>query len=260
MVQVADLDSNIVYSGEKDTVSWKGIVFGNTDKFQRYMREVVKPRIEDTESLFEEEINDLDRAEVDGTFLDKFLSRSPRHKFWEIGEALAECLLRDDSNRNVVWPWNHLADRRTPRASLPGSDLVGFCCENGKTMFLLGQVKTSSRAETPPSVMRGKKGLECQIKELVFCTEVQKSLLRWLHRRCRHQPLYNLYQDALRCYFGSGGKEFFVVGVLVRDTPPDERDLKSTSNNLVALINLPTRAELNAWYFPISTTEWSTLL
>ena len=54
------------------------------------------------------------------------IENSPEAEDWEVGEALAECALQHDSGREVHWPWNTVRDRRTPRASLPGTDLVGF--------------------------------------------------------------------------------------------------------------------------------------
>ena len=44
----------------------------------------------------------------------------------------------------VDWPWNTVRNRRTPRASLPGADLVGFYRENDTVLLLFGEVKTSS--------------------------------------------------------------------------------------------------------------------
>ena len=48
-----------------------------------------------------------------------------------------------------------MRDRRTPRASLRGADLIGFHCENEALFLLLGEVRTSSEKNTPPRVMRG---------------------------------------------------------------------------------------------------------
>lgn len=260
MLQVAAIDSNIVYSGNERAVKWEGVVFGNRNKFQEYLREVVRPRLEDSDSSFEKELNNLRMDGMNTTYLGRLLSSIPSHLPWEIGEALAECLLQDDSGREVIWPWNNRRDRKTPMASLPGADLVGFCGENGKTLFLFGQVKTSSDASTPPSVMNGKKGLRNQIKELAFCVDVQRSLLEWLHARCRRQPFRDLYEDARSLYLGSGGQETFLVGILIRDTAPDERDLKAAGISLSALTDIPARIELHGWYFPVPLQEWSSNL
>lgn len=260
MVQVAALDSELVYFGNENAVKWEGLVFSNKSKFQKYLREVVQPRLNDSDSSFEAELSSLKRNGMNTTYLGKLLSSIPNYLPWEIGEALAECLCQDDSSREVIWPWNNRRDRKTPRASLPGTDLVGFCCENGKTLFLFGQVKTSSDASTPPSVMNGKKGLRNQIEELAFCIDVQRSLLEWLHSRCRCQPFRDLYEDARCCYLGSGGKETLLVGVLIRDTAPDERDLKAAGVNLSTLTDIPARIELCGWYFPVPLQEWNSHL
>ncbi len=260
MVQVAALDSKIVYSGNENAVSWEGLVLGNERKFQKYLREVVQPRLEDNDSSFETELSGLNMIGIDTASLRKLLNCAPSYLPSEIGEALAECLLQDDPSREVIWPWNNLRDRKTPRASLPGADLVGFCCESGRSMFLFGQVKTSSETRTPPRVMRGSKGLENQIREIALCSNVQRSLLKWLHARCRCQPFRDLYDDAVCCYFGSGGNEVLLVGILIRDTTPDERDLKAAGISLSTLVSLPVRIELSAWYFPVSVQEWNAQL
>ena len=69
-------------------------------------------------------------------FVERLLNSLPNTKDWEIGEALAECALQSDSEHDVSWPWNTVCDRRTPRASLPGADLVGFLRED-EDVFLL---------------------------------------------------------------------------------------------------------------------------
>ena len=85
--------------------------------------------------------------------MENLLRAVPGEKSWTVGEALAECILADDETREICWPWNFVRDRRTPRASLPGADLVGFCKEGGSVFLLFGEVKASSDKSTPPNVM-----------------------------------------------------------------------------------------------------------
>ena len=75
-------------------------------------------------------------------FVERLLKAVPEPEGWEVGEALAECALERDSGREVHWPWNTVRDRRTPRASLPGTDLVGFCRQGATVLLLFGEVKT----------------------------------------------------------------------------------------------------------------------
>ena len=57
-------------------------------------------------------------------------------------------------------------DKRTPKASLPGADLVDFVSHNGETRLVLGEVKCSSDRNTPPNVMIGRHGMTKQLETL----------------------------------------------------------------------------------------------
>src|SRR5262249_9156783 len=148
------------------------------------------------------------------------------------GEALADCVLEHDSGRDVIWPWNTVRDRRTPRASLPGADLVGFSRDGTGALLLIGEVKTSSHRGTPPKLMYGGSGMTWQLEESATRLDIQHSLLRWLYTRTRSDALRELYAQAVSRYLASGGKEILLVGVLVRDTPPNELDLKGRASAL----------------------------
>jgi hypothetical protein len=193
-------------------------------------------------------------------FVERLLEAVPEPEGWEVGEALAECALRDDSGREVHWPWNTVRDRRTPRASLPGTDLVGFYRDGDTVQLLFGEVKTSSDAETPPGVMYGGSGMAWQLHETAKRLDIQHSLLRWLHARCTTDLNRELLEKAVGRYLASDGKELLLVGVLIRDTQPSTRDLESRARALANTHPAPTRVELIAWYLPVPITEWPKLL
>lgn len=167
-----------------------------------------------------------------------------------MGEAIAECVLKEDWGRDVVWPWNLIRDRRTPRASLPGADLVGFLRDRAEILLLLGEVKTSSDAGTPPNVMYGGSGMTWQLEENATNLAIQLSILKWLHARCRDESLRRLYEAATKRYLASGGKALALVGVLVRDTAPNELDLSGRGASLSDRLRAPTSVALAAWYLP----------
>src|SRR5690606_29430437 len=125
------------------------------------------------------------------------------------------------------WPWNTVRDRRTPRASLPGTDLVGFYRQGETVLLLFGEVKTSSEQSAPPNVMYGGSGMTWQLEESAKRLDIQRSLLQWLHARCLVEPYRDLYEKAVSRYLCSEGKELLIVGVLIRDTQPNEADLQS---------------------------------
>lgn len=260
MTNVPTLDSQVTYSGSDGVVRWEGRVVQSENKFLHYIRTVVGSRVADADSSFASEIRGLATTRMETKFVENLLHAVPNSEGWEVGEALAECALRDDSGRNVVWPWNTVRDRRTPRASLPGADLVGFCCEKEKIVLLFGEVKTSSDARTPPSVMSGGSGMEWQLRENITRLDIQCALLKWLHARCLSDPCRGLYLKAVSRYFASGGKDLLLVGVLIRDTQPSELDLKLQGSKLALSLFEPTSVELIAWYLPMQISAWPALL
>lgn len=261
MTSVATLNYQVQYSGNEESVHWEGRVVGDVGGFGHYMREVVHPHVADTASSFGPELQSLATTGMETRYVKRLLNAlTIDPKDWEVGEALAECALRDDSDRQVLWPWNTVLDRRTPRASLPGADLVGFCCERGKVVLLFGEVKTSYDTNTPPSVMSGGSGMAWQLEKNATCLDIQGALLRWLHARCRSQPYRDLYRQAVKRYLESGGKELLLVGVLMRDTTPSELDLKARGKALSIRLKDPVRTELIAWYLPVPISDWPALV
>ena len=53
---------------------------------------------------------------------------------------------------------------------------------------------------------------------------------------------------------------YFLFGILVRDTKQDERDLKSRYNLLIENLNSGTKLNLSALYIPIPANEWNDLV
>lgn len=261
MTSVATLNSRIQYSGNQESVNWEGRVVDSAGGFKRYLREVVRPRIADAASSFVPELRSLATTGMETESVERLLNAAPTSlENWEVGEALAECALRDDSDRQILWPWNNVRDRRTPRASLPGADLVGFFCKNDDVVLLFGEVKTSYDTKTPPGVMSGGSGMVWQLERSATCLDIQCELLRWLHARCRSQPYCDLYREAVKRYLASEGKELLLVGVLIRDTVPSERDLKARGKALSIRLKNPIHTELIAWYLPVPISDWPALV
>jgi hypothetical protein len=190
--------------------------------------------------------------------IEQLICSEPLPQPWEVGEALAECLLQE--RHHSIWPWNSGRDRRTPKASLPGADLVGFYEVSGGATFLFGEVKTSNDRETPPQVLYGRSGMIAQLENLATRIDIHYSLIKWLRPRCRGTPFWPLYQNAMQRYAASNGKDFLLVGCLMRDTPPDERDLGGRGRALARIVENPSIARLHAWYLPVPIRKWLTLL
>ncbi len=59
-----------------------------------------------------------------------------------IGESIAISYLEEIES--CLFPWPTERDKRTPKASLPGVDLLGFFSDNLGHCFLFGEIKTSA--------------------------------------------------------------------------------------------------------------------
>lgn len=216
MTTGATLDFSLAYKYIAGSGRWEGRVVDDTARFRWYLRDVVRPRIADEASPFEADLRGLATTGLETRFVERVLCAVQEPKGWEVGEALAECALRDDAGREVHWPWNTVRDRRTPRASLPGADLVGFCCREERVLLLFGEVKTSSDGGAPPGVMRGGSGMAWQLEQSSKRLDIQHALLKWLHARCRSRHSRALYKEAVQRYLASEGQELVLVGILMR--------------------------------------------
>ena len=252
------LPHTATYCGKDGAVAWSGNVVSETEAFSKFLRGPVKARLVDEEeaSAFEAEMKSFRTSKMNDNFLEDFFKTTESSKPWEVGEALAECLLENDVEKNVAWPWNNVRDRKTPKASLPGADLVGFIKEDERAFLLFGEVKTSSDINSPPGVMYGSSGMTWQLHDEATRFDVQHSLLRWLRTRCTTTELKQLYRKAIKEFVQSNGKSIVLVGMLLRDTSPNENDVKGRAEALSAKISHPTSAEVNAWYLPVQIDEW----
>ena len=246
------------YSGSQDSAQWRGHLVRDEGRFRAYLTARVKARVQDTDggTPFAAELRGMATTGMETDFVEELLHAVPEEESWAIGEALAECVLADDDDREICWPWNLVRDRRTPRASLPGADLVGFYKEDDVVLLLFGEVKTSSDQSTPPNVMNGSGGMAWQLKDEATRLDIQHSLLKWLRARCGSPEHRWLYRAAVERYVRSLGKEILLVGILLRDTTPNELDVTARAKFLAGSLGSPTRIELSAWYLPIPIKDW----
>jgi hypothetical protein len=245
------------YSGSSGQVSWKGVRV--PDEALRELRGgALQERLLDLTQRDEmlAELQALSTTSMATTILQQLLESQPDPLAWEVGEALAEALL--ERHYAAIWPWNTARDRRSPNASLQGADLVGFVLEGQDVVLLFGEVKTSSDSDTPPNVLYGKSGLTQQLENLTNCKDIHWTLLRWLQARCKTPADSEMYRKAVQRFLQSGGRDFRLIGCLMRDTSPHELDLMNRAKHLSDKIEQPTSAQLLAWYFPDSATVWPT--
>ncbi len=243
------------YPAEGVARYWRGMIIVDADEFDVYLRGPVWDRVNDAnfEADLAQDLQALATTDMATQTLERLLLSVASPQDWEIGEAMAECLLSDEVN--AVWPWNENRDRKTPKASLPGADIVGFIGEEDDTVFLFGEVKTSSHAAAPPGVMNGRGGLAHQIDTLASTQSHHFTLIKWLKARCMTPDLSARFQTAAKRYVNSGGADIVIVGVLLRDTAANEEDLRTRGQTIDAGPVRP-RIRLDAWYTPRPISDW----
>jgi len=242
-----------VYSNSHDATSWNGVAFADGTEFDSFIANEVASRLHDEvgKADFTAHLNSLASTGFAQESLQTILeAEHPEERDWAVGEALAEAWLSRE--HGVFWPWNMERDKRTAQASLPGADLVGFVTQGNETRLALGEVKSSSDRDTPPNVMTGRKGMTRQLENLAVDMGLLYTLIRWLQPRCRGNSAEPHFNAAFRTLLQSGNKAMTLFGVLVRDTEPDERDLRSRGLHLSGVVNAPADCHLLALYLPCS--------
>ena len=173
---------------------------------------------------------------------------NPQRRFadWRVGEAIAESYLV--CHRSCYFPWPPNRDKRNIRASLPGADLIGFSTDAAGNCLVFGEVKTSGQSKYPPDVVHGSGGLSRQLKDLRDCKSLRDDLFRYLAYRAVGASWRPRFETASRRYIQESAVRIY--GFLVRDVPPQVRDLRSTVERLGQDRPDGTVIELLALYLP----------
>lgn len=248
--------STMNYEAQDGQVSWRGISMADSDEFGAFMVNEVASRLNDKEGRneFEAHLRGLANTGFARESLNEILEAEvPEERDWAVGEAIAEAYLGRENQIN--WPWNMERDKRTPKASLPGADLVGFETIGDQTRLALGEVKTSTDTNTPPNVMNGRSGMTHQIDNLATNLSLINQLLKWLLPRCKGTQYEDSFNAAITLFLDSGNKTIALFGVLIRDTQPNDLDLRPRGEMLAGTLNNPTTCHLVAIYLPCSISE-----
>lgn len=248
--------TTLIYSDQKNQVCWQGYNFSESNAFNTFMSKVVAARLYDDEGTieFENHLKGLVATDFAQDNIKQILEAEVKEeRSWAVGEAIAEAWL--SINNSIIWPWNMERDKRTPKASLPGADLVGFYVANSITRLVLGEVKTSGEKRYPPQVMSGRSGIEHQIDKLATQPGLIATLLKWLWPRCKYTSFKVHFDTSVAAYLESGNKAVSLFGVLIRDTDTNEQDLKDRGSSLGMSIKHPTTCNLIALYIPCSIAD-----
>lgn len=239
-------------------IDYEGLSFIDDNKFKDYLVNRVKIKFDDTEwteNLITEAIKETGFS--DENFINIFENKEEAN-CWRIGELVAECVLEDKDK--IRFYYNSTRDAKNLRSNQTGADLVGFCDIENEVCFLFGEVKTSEDEHTPPNVMYSKTGMINQLENLRDNSNKKDSLVKWLFSKATliKGEFLEDCREALKTYHKSSKKKVQLIGVLVRDTVPSERDLKARAKSLkenhcedtkIKLLSLytETKMENNNW-------------
>lgn len=181
---------------------------------------------------------------------------------FRVGEAYAEIILEQEFS--CRFHWNESRDTRNPKGNKTGADLVGFFEVDGQVLFLFGEVKTSSETvNRPPQVMTSSVGIETQLRDLYHDRSKRLILISYLKNKMRHypegHPFRNDFVASERAYY-SGDCDYQLIGFLVRDVDPDERDVSVSYGRLRDQILEPKGIKLLALYLSIRKEEWLSII
>ena len=177
-------------------------------------------------------------------------SSIPAPKPWQVGESLSECFLED--HKDARFPHHSRRDLKNPNASPTGADLVGYSHLGDTTLFLFGEVKTSSEDHCPPPVVAR---LRKQLQDLGSC-KIRHSIIMWLCFKVADLEDDNLDKQDFRKALDSYCQEKFkIVGVLIRDITPQKKDLEGLFIQVKTDLYPQRHIELLALYLPVAISE-----
>lgn len=249
--------ATLVYENQEQQVSWQGYDLSDNDAFDSFITKDVAARLNDEEGSIEfaSHLRSLSLTGFGKSSLEAVLdAKIPEERDWAVGEAFAEAWLSQE--HGVIWPWNMERDKRNASASLPGADLIGFVINGTELRLVLGEVKSSTEKKYPPQVMSGRSGhIGHQIDNLANNLGTITQLLKWLCPRCKNTEFEGLYNGSITLYLNSGNKAVSIFGVLIRDTKPNELDLKIRGKDLGNSLSAPTSCNLLALHLPCKIAE-----
>ena len=131
---------------------------------------------------------------------------------------------------------------------MAGADLIGTTLLENKTVFLIGEVKTSSSPKSPPGITYK---LATELKEL---SDVEgsrvTSAVRWLmlHKNNFDESAIN---EAYENY-----QYRKITGMLVRDTSPNKKDMEKKYLKLLSSLSEDIFLLMVALYMPIKIDDF----
>lgn len=204
----------------------------------------------------DELIEALSSTGFDSPMLKEILSletQTELAKDWRIGEEFSEVFFK--RYFDAIIPYNSVRDAKNPSANMTGTDIVGFLNSPKGMKFLFVEVKTSNQEQCPPSVCYG---MTKQIEELIDVNRsISNNLVRYLGHKLKTLGLFIIWQQALKLFLN---KQYVVFGSLVRDTPCNEKDLKSRFDFVLNELESTLMVGMVALYIPQKMSAWSDIV
>lgn len=256
------LDLEYEKRDENGNLEYEGISFVK-DEFPAFLKQTIAPIYKDEEYNAQMKEVAIDMTGFDSVNLQAVFDTMPKVSNFRIGELVAEKIV--ESRYNAKFTYNSDRDLKNPNSNNTGADLVGFIeMEDGAVNFLFGEVKTSEEQTAPPGVMYGKTGMINQLIELGTNSDKLKSLVKWIFIKCNSDKdlaVKKYIREAMQHYV-KDRDSVQLIGVLVRDTNPDEMDLKNRYSDLKRKINGQNNVQLLAVYsnYKMKDEAWEKLI
>lgn len=217
---------------EVGNVQYEGVSFAKNE-FPAFLRQTISPAYRDEKYNAQMKAVAIEMTGFDSANLQAVFDTMSKVSNFRIGELVAEKIV--ESRYNAKFTYNSDRDLKNPNSNNTGADLVGFIeMGDGAINFLFGEVKTSEEEAAPPGVMYGSTGMIDQLAELGTRPDKLNSLVKWIFLKCRLDKdllVQKCIREAMQNY-AKDRSSVRLIGVLVRDTNPDELDLKNRYNDL----------------------------
>jgi len=240
-----------IYAVDTDRVISRGVTMTETEHDQA-LDSSVRLIIDDEEGKrrAREATASLSLTDFQRQNLEAILDSDGPLEDWRVGEAYGEAYLTE--HKRCFFPWPDKWDERKSGSSLPGADLVGLQDTDDEDLpvrFAFGEVKTSHEEDCPPGTMYGRTGLKRQMEDLRNSNSIRNDLFRYLMMRAQNSEWKAQWESATKRYLVDRN-DVAIVGVLIRDVPPDKRDLEARSTGLSNGHPAKMHIELLAIYLP----------
>ncbi|MFW9887224.1 MAG: hypothetical protein ACFFER_03530 [Candidatus Thorarchaeota archaeon] len=234
----------IEYEESATHIEIEGYSAKGKDEFYAYLEKTIVPCLKWQAGIPEESlIEDIAGTDFEADEIREALSEIGKLNETKWGEIFGACVHQNRYGIYIPIPvqWTD----RNPESSSAGADIIGFTNCQGSTAFLFGEVKTSSEETVPPRVIYGNRGLISQIKSLVGKRGIYSA--QWLMKQSLGRNWHEQCKEAVRLFVK---KQYRIVGVLIRDTNPDQADLTKVYNECKQIIG--PKIFLTAFYLPDS--------